>query len=68
VEPILQEVDRIRAVEPEITLTIVVPEFVAENWWGNVLHNQTALRLKAFLYTRPKTVVISIPYHLDPDV
>ena len=67
VEPILQEVDRIRAVEPEITLTIVVPEFVAENWWGNVLHNQTALRLKAFLYTRPKTVVISIPYHLDPE-
>lgn len=67
VEPILQEVDRMMAAEPEITLTVVVPEFVAENWWGNLLHNQTALRIKAFLYTRPKTVVISIPYHLDPE-
>ncbi|HQL48654.1 MAG TPA: APC family permease, partial [Holophaga sp.] len=67
VEPILQEIDRMRAAEPEITITVVVPEFVAENWWGNVLHNQTALRIKAFLYTRPKTVVISIPYHLHPE-
>lgn len=67
VEPILQEVDRMMDAEPEITLTVVVPEFVAENWWGNLLHNQTALRIKAFLYTRPKTVVISIPYHLDPE-
>lgn len=67
VEPILQEIDRMRAAEPEITITVVVPEFVAENWWGNLLHNQTALRIKAFLYTRPKTVVISIPYHLHPE-
>lgn len=67
VEPILQEVDRMREAEPEITITVVIPEFVTEHWWGNLLHNQTALRIKAFLYTRPKTVVISIPYHLDPE-
>jgi amino acid transporter len=65
VEPILKEVDRMRAAEPEITITVIVPEFVTDNWWGHLLHNQTALRLKAYLYTRPKIVVISIPYHLD---
>ncbi len=64
-EPILHEVDRMRAAEPEITITVIVPEFVTDNWWGNLLHNQTALRLKAMLYTRPGIVVISIPYHLD---
>jgi hypothetical protein len=65
VEPVLRELDRMRQVEPEITITVVVPEFVTENWWGHFLHNQTALRLKAMLYSKPKTVVISIPYHLD---
>jgi len=68
VEPILDEVDRMRAAEPEITITVIVPEFVTDNWWGHLLHNQTALRLKAYLYTRPKIVVISIPYHLDPQL
>ncbi len=67
VEPLLAEIDRMRATEPEITITVVVPEFVTEHWWAGVLHNQTAIRLRAFLYTRPKTVVISIPYHLDGD-
>ena len=67
VEPVEQELDRMRAAEPEFTFTVILPEFITENWWGNLLHNQTALRLKANLISRPKTVVISIPYHLDSD-
>jgi len=67
VEPIAEELDRMRSAEPEFTFTVVLPEFVTEHWWGNLLHNQTALRLKATLLSRPKTVVISIPYHLDSD-
>jgi len=68
VEPILHEVDRMRAAEPEYTITILLPEFVSENWWGNILHNQTAFRLKTALISRPRTVVTSIPYHLDSDL
>lgn len=67
VEPIVEELDRMRAAEPELTFTVVLPEFVSAKWWGNLLHNQTALRLKATLISKPKTVVISIPYHLDTD-
>ncbi len=67
VEPVEEELDRMRAAEPEFTFTVVLPEFVTEHWWGNLLHNQTALRLKATLLSRPKTVVISIPYHLDSE-
>jgi len=67
VEPVEDELDRMRSAEPEFTFTVVLPEFVSANWWGNLLHNQTALRLKATLISRPKTVVISIPYHLDRD-
>ena len=67
-EPIEEELDRMRDAEPEFTFTVVLPEFVSAKWWGNLLHNQTALRLKAILISKPKTVVISIPYHLDTDL
>ncbi len=66
VEPILHEIDRIRYAEPEVMLTVIIPEFVTTNWWENLLHNQTALRIKGALLLKPKTVVISVPYHLDP--
>ena len=46
---------------------IQLPEFITAHWWENLLHNQTALRLKAVLMNKPKVVVISIPYHLEPD-
>jgi amino acid transporter len=67
IEPILHEIERMRSAEPEITITVIVPEFVTDNWWGNLLHNQTALQLKASLYSQRKVVVISIPYHLDQE-
>jgi amino acid transporter len=68
VEPVVDEIDRIRRVEPECTITVVVPEFVPGSWWEHFLHNQTALRLKAILLRKPHVVVISIPYHLDPNM
>jgi hypothetical protein len=67
-EPILDELNRMQEREPERTYSIVVPEFVSEHWWGNLLHNQTALRLKAMLLGRPNVVVISVPYHLEGDL
>ncbi len=65
-EPIVEELDRIRRVEPEVTTTVILPEFVTGHWWENILHNQTALRIKGALLAKPKTIVISIPYHLKP--
>lgn len=61
----LDEVDRQR---PGDTITVVLPEFVAHHLWEHILHNQTALRLKAALLFRPGTVVTSVPYHLESDV
>ncbi len=68
VEPIVEELDRMRRVEPEYTITVILPEFVTGHWWANLLHNQTAWRIKTTLLMKPKTVVISIPYHLEPIV
>ncbi len=50
-------------------LTVVLPEFVPACWWHFLLHNQTALMLKAALYFRRRestrvTVVTNVPYYL----
>ncbi len=66
VEPIVEELARMRRNEPEYTITVILPEFVTGSWWGNLLHNQTAWRIKGTLLSKPKIVVISIPYHLEP--
>jgi len=49
---------------PDHTVAVVIPEFVVEHWWENLLHNQNALRLKGALYLIPWVVVMSIPLHL----
>ena len=46
-------------------VTVVLPEFIARHWWEQLLHNQTAPRIKAALLFRPGTVVTSVPYHLE---
>ena len=66
VEPLLDEIDRMRRAEPEYILTVIIPEFITRHWWENLLHNQTALRIKTSLLSRSKVIVISVPYHLDP--
>ncbi len=64
VGPLLAYIDEVDAEDPFDTLTVVLPEFVPAHWWDNLLHNQTALRIKGALLFRPGTVVTSVPYHL----
>jgi amino acid transporter len=66
VEPIVDELERMRRVEPEYTITVILPEFITGHWWANLLHNQTAWRIKGTLLLMPKIIVISIPYHVEP--
>jgi hypothetical protein len=64
VGPLLAYIDAMHAQFPNKTLTVILPEMVPAHWWENVLHNQTALRLKAALLFRPGVVVANVPYHL----
>ncbi len=43
-------------------VTIVMPQFVVSAWWGNILHNQTALILKNTLLREKNIAVITVPY------
>jgi len=65
VRPLLAYIDAIDRQVRDDTLIVVLPEMVATRLWHQLLHNQTALRLKAALLLRPGTVVINVPYHLQ---
>ncbi|MCH5462213.1 APC family permease [Lactobacillus sp. LC28-10] len=53
-----------RANERNFTTTVLVPQFVPRRPWQNVLHNQTALRLRSALNTRQNIIVSTYSYHL----
>lgn len=62
--PLFAYVDALRETYPQDTITVVLPEYVASHWWEHLLHNHTALRIKAALLFHPGIVVTSVPYHL----
>jgi hypothetical protein len=63
--PVLRYIDELDARYENDVITVLLPEFVVSHWWGNLLHNQTALVLKGRLLFRKGTVVTSLPYHLE---
>jgi amino acid transporter len=63
--PLLAYIDTIHELFPTDTVTVILPEFVVAHWWEQILHNQTAFRLKAALLFRPGIVVTSVPQHLS---
>jgi|MudIll2142460700_1097286.scaffolds.fasta_scaffold01864_4 amino acid transporter len=65
IQPILRYVDQMDKQRDGDYMTIILPEFVPAKWWQHLLHNQTALMIKAALLFRRGKVAISIPYHLD---
>ena len=66
VRPLLTYVAAIQRQRHDATVVVVLPELVATRWWHQVLHNQSALRLKAALLFRPGIVTVNVPYHLRP--
>jgi amino acid transporter len=62
--PLLAYIDALKESNPADTITVILPEYVPSSWWEHLLHNQTALRLKAALLFHPGVVVANVPYHM----
>ena len=62
--PVLDYVKRIRLDSPRDLVTVFIPEYVVGHWWEQLLHNQSALRLKSRLLYQPGVMVTSVPYQL----
>nr|WP_225951144.1 APC family permease [Mycobacterium sp. OAS707] len=63
--PVLDYVKRISRESPRTVVTVFIPEYVVGHWWEQVLHNQSALRLKGRLLFEPNVMVTSVPWQLS---
>ncbi|MDP3890403.1 APC family permease [Nocardioides sp.] len=64
VRPIVDYAVEIRSASPRGVVAVYIPEYVVGHWWEQLLHNQTALRLKGRLLFTPGVMVTSVPYQL----
>ncbi|WP_371685562.1 APC family permease [Mycobacterium sp. MFM001] len=62
--PVLDYVKRVSKESPRTVVTVFIPEYVVGHWWEQVLHNQSALRLKGRLLFMPGVMVTSVPWQL----
>ena len=58
-------VKQLRADRPRDIVSVFIPEYVVGHWWEQLLHNQSALRLKGRLLFQPGVMVTSVPWQLD---
>lgn len=63
--PILSYVRSVRRESPRDLVIVYIPEYVVGHWWEQLLHNQSALRLKGRLLFTPGVVVASVPWQLS---
>ena len=59
--PVLDYVAGVRRDGPRDLVVVYMPEYVVGHWWEHLLHNQSALRLKARLLFQPGVMVTNVP-------
>jgi amino acid transporter len=62
--PLLRYIRDLHRGSPRDVVTVFIPEYVVGRWWEQLLHNQSALRLKARLLFEPGVMVTSVPWQL----
>jgi amino acid transporter len=63
--PVVDFVKGIRRDSPRELVVVFVPQYVVGHWWENVLHNQSALRLRARLQFQPAVMITTVPWQLE---
>ena len=62
--PVIAYVRSIHRESPRDLVVVYIPEYVVGHWWEQLLHNQSALRLKGRLLFTPGVLVASVPWQL----
>lgn len=66
VKPLIKFIDTVEWKKNETDhITILIPQFITKHWWQYVLHNQTSLLLRAYLFRHKDVVISTVTYHLD---
>ncbi len=66
--PVIDFVKNIRRTSPRELVVVFVPQYVVGHWWENLLHNQSALRLRARLQFQPGVMITTVPWQLESSV
>ncbi|MEO6144532.1 MAG: APC family permease [Dermatophilaceae bacterium] len=62
--PVVAYVKSVRRSSPRDVVMVYIPEYVVGRWYEQLLHNQSALRLKGRLFFTPGVMVASVPWQL----
>lgn len=62
--PVVEYVKSLRSGHPRDVVVVYIPEYVLGRWYEQLLHNQSALRLKGRLLFTPGVMVASVPWQL----
>lgn len=65
VQPVTDYVDQTLAEDPDLFITVIVPEAIPKVFWHRLLHNNIATSLKAVLGSRRNVVITNVRYFLD---
>ena len=66
VQPFVTYLD-VTSQDKEAMTLVIIPEYVADHWWEQLLYNQTAKRLRRALLGRPDTVIAAVAYRREKD-
>ncbi len=64
-EPVIAYLEKLmQDRQPNEMFTVVVPQFITQHWWENLLHRQTAFLLRFALLFKPGLVIVEVPYQV----
>lgn len=63
--PLIRLIRELKSGAPGTIVTVVLPEVVVRKRWHQLMHNQSALAIKARLLFEPDVVLTSVPFHLE---
>ena len=64
VAPLANYIEALYRQQPDLTLTVIVPEIIPAHRWERILHGRVAQRLRSILIRHEGIVVTSVPFHL----
>lgn len=68
VTPLLKYIgDIANAAKENDKITVVLPQFISHEWWGEILHNHTSFFIRETLLRNENVVITTYPYHLNDD-
>ena len=63
--PIIDYVKSVRRESPRDLVAVYIPQFIVGSRWEQLLHNQSALRLRARLMYQQNVTIVSVPWQLS---